>query len=135
MKSILVTMYRMTSATFFLNLQSKDVVDSVMLWKCISYGGSVFALIFFSCEIGQQFTNSFERVSDRFDLLKWYLFPNKIQQLLPTILINTQEPIIIECYGLMNGSRDQFKKVNDFGCLIESLDTGLIMNYHLPLGG
>lgn len=94
-----------------------------MVWKSIFYGCWVFGLAFFSCEVGQQFTNSFERVTDRLDRLNWYLFPIKVQQLLPTILINTQEPIVIGCFGLMNGSRDQFKKVNEIACTFKDMET------------
>lgn len=72
----------------------------------------MFGLVFFSCEIGQQFTNLFEEITDQFDQLNWYLFPMKVQQLLPTAMMNVNEVLIIGCYGTMNGSRDQFKKVN-----------------------
>lgn len=70
-----------------------------------------FGLIFCSCEIGQRFTNLFDEITDRFDQLHWYSFPMKVQRLLPTIMINVQETIVIGCYGMMNGSRDQFKKM------------------------
>lgn len=92
-------------------LQSKDIVDPVMVWDSIFYGAWVFGLVLFSCEMGQRFTNLFERITDRFGQLNWYLFPIEKQRMLPTIIINAQEPIIFECFGLINGSRDQFNKV------------------------
>lgn len=97
---------------FHFGLQSKDTIDPVMLWNTIFYGGWVLGLLFVTCEIGQRFTNLFEEIADRFDRLDWYLLPMKVQRLLPTIMINVQEPIVIGCFGIMNGSRDQFKKVN-----------------------
>lgn len=70
--------------------------------------------------MGQQLTNLFEKISSRFDRLDWYLFPIGVKRLLPTILINTQEPIVIGCFGMMDGSRDQFKKVNEIITFIEN---------------
>lgn len=84
-----------------------------MVWKMFSYEFSAFGLIFFSCEIGQRFTNLFEEITGRFDQLKWYLFPIHVQRLLPAVLINVQEPMVIGCFGIMAGSRDQFKKVKN----------------------
>lgn len=82
-----------------------------MLWKFIFYCGSVVGFTCFSCEIGQRVTNLFEEIADRFNLLSWYLFPLKVQQLLPTIMINMDETIVIGCFGMLDGSRDQLKKV------------------------
>lgn len=84
----------------------------MMVWNSIFYGGWVLGLVFISCEIGQQLTNLFEDINDRFDRLNWYLFPLKVQQLLPVVMINIQEPIVFQCFGMINGSRDQFQKVN-----------------------
>lgn len=96
-----------------LAFQSKDIIDPVILWKSIFYLGSVVGLIFFSCEVGQQITNLFEEIADRFDLLSWYLFPIKVQRLLPTVTINMNETIVVGCFGMLNGSRDQLKKVKN----------------------
>lgn len=93
-------------------LQSKDNIDPVMLWKSIFYGVTIFMVVFFSCEIGQRVTNLFEEITDRFDQLNWYLFPLKVQRLLPTIMINMNEAIVIGCFGLMQGNRNQLKNVN-----------------------
>lgn len=68
-------------------------------------------MVFFSCEIGQRFTSLFEETVDRFDRLNWYLFPIKARRLLPTIMINAHELPVFGCFGIINGSRDQFKKV------------------------
>lgn len=95
------------------DLQSKDIIDPVMVWNSIFYGGWVFGLVFVSCEVGQQLTNLFEKINDRFDQLSWYLFSMKVQRLLPAVMINIQEPIVFECFGMINGSRDQFSKVNE----------------------
>lgn len=82
-----------------------------MVWNSIFYGGTVFGFVFISCEIGQQFTNLFQKSIDRLNRLNWYLFPKKLQRLLPIFMAGSQEPIVFECFGLMNESREQFKKV------------------------
>ena len=69
-------------------------------------------MVFFLCEICQQFTNLFEKITDLLQQSKWYLFPNEVQRLLPIIIINAQQPIVIGCFGMVQGSRDQFKQVN-----------------------
>lgn len=96
--------------TYF-NSQSKDIIDPVALWKSTFYGLLVFGLAFFSCEVGQRVSNMHEEIADRFDQLKWYLLPIKLQRLLPTIIINVNEPVVIECFGVLDGTREQFKKV------------------------
>lgn len=92
--------------------QSKDVVDPVMLWKAISNLLFVFGSVFLACEVGQRFSNLFEDVNDQLDRLNWYLFPMKIQQMLPTILINAQEEVVIGYFGIINATRVQCQKVN-----------------------
>lgn len=59
----------------------------------------------------QQFTNALGKVSDEFLLLNWYLFPAKIQRMLPITINNVQKPVVIGSFGTISGSRDQFKKV------------------------
>lgn len=90
------------------------MIDPMVLWKLIFYGGWVFGLVFLSCEIGQRFTYAFDEITDLFGQLNWYLFPINVQRLLPTIMINVQEPIVIGCFGIINGSRDQLKKVKSY---------------------
>lgn len=68
--------------------------------------------VFLSCEIGQRLTNAFNDITDRFERLDWYLFPTQIQRLLPTITMNTHVPIVIDCFGVVDGSREQFKRVS-----------------------
>lgn len=94
------------------HLQSSNTIDPVTLWSSIYHGCIVLSLLFFTCEIGQQITDKFEEISYEFNQLDWYLFPIKVQQMLPTIMINAQEPFIIGCYGIFFNSREQFKLVN-----------------------
>lgn len=83
----------------------------MLLWKSIIFTFFVLGLAFFSCDFGQRLTNKFDGIIYDFGQLDWYLFPIEILRMLPTILVGVQEPIVIECFGIISGSRDQFKKV------------------------
>lgn len=84
----------------------------MILWTSILYGFCGFGLVFSTCEIGQRFTKAFDEIDREIEQLDWYLFPIEIQRILPTIIINAQEPIVIECFGIISCNRDQFKKVS-----------------------
>lgn len=68
-------------------------------------------MIMLPCELGQRFTGTFIEVDATFERLHWYFFPIKVQRILPTISIALQKPIVIGCFGLVEFSRDEFKKV------------------------
>lgn len=80
----------------------------------MAHGLVVLGLMFFSCEIGQQITNMYEDITERFEQLNWYIFPMKVQRIMPTAMINLNETVDIGCFGMMSGSRLQFQKVNAF---------------------
>lgn len=94
------------------NSQSKDTVDLMALWYVFFYGIWVFAFVFVVCEIGQRLTDAIYEIVFEFEQLNWYSFPIEIRRMLPTIMMNTQKPIIMGCFGIAAGNRDQFKKVN-----------------------
>lgn len=94
--------------------QSKGTFDPVILWKSALYGFVVVGLMFFTCEIGQRFTELFEEIDYDFERLNWYLFPYKIQRILPTILVGVQKPLVIGYFGVFEACREQFKKVSSF---------------------
>lgn len=75
----------------------------------------------FSCfcsELGQRFSNSFENVDNVFDQLDWYLFPIRIQRLVPMAIMNVQQPVEIKCFGNILCCREQFKKVSSINQLL-----------------
>lgn len=91
--------------------QSHNEINTVLLFESIFYGIWAVNLVFIACELGQQFTNLFDKIDDRIELLDWYLLPLAIQRMLPTIFINTQKPIAAKFFGNMSCCREQFKKV------------------------
>lgn len=71
-----------------------------------------FGVLFIACEIGQRITIAFIECSDIIDQFKWYLFPAKIQRMLPLLMNFTQKTIEIKCFGGMKSDRDTFKYVS-----------------------
>lgn len=75
-------------------------------------GGYAFGLVLISCELGQQMTNAFERIGDVMkSQFNWYRFPIKVQRMLPSLLIISQQPVQLECFGSNACVRESFKKV------------------------
>lgn len=72
-----------------------------------SFGG-----IFFYCEFGERLGQLFVEVDDTIYQLDWYLYPEEIRRMLPTLIINVQEPMEIECFGSLSCCRDAFKQVS-----------------------
>lgn len=90
-----------------------------MLLLTISYACYAFGLLFFACEFGEQSSNAFNEVVEKIYQLKWYLFANKIRQILAMIIIAAQRPVEIECFGSLSCSRETFKKVRSTKKLIK----------------
>lgn len=69
-------------------------------------------MVFFACEIGQRFSNAFDNIDDTIGQFDWYLYPVKIKRMLPTLMINTQQPFEIMCFGSKACTRETCKKVS-----------------------
>lgn len=67
--------------------------------------------LFVTCEFCQQISNAFSEIDDTIGQFNWYRFPNEINQMLPTILMMTQQPIEMKCFGSISCSQETFKKV------------------------
>lgn len=76
------------------------------------YASYAFGVVLFMCEIGQQLTNAFETIEDTFEAFHWYLFPLETKKMLLLIIMVTQEPVVMQCFGSTSGTRDTFKKVS-----------------------
>ena len=70
-----------------------------------------FGFVFICCEVGERFSGSFNEICDIFDQFNWYLLPVKIQQMLPTVILIAQLPVVIECFGSILCLREAFKSV------------------------
>lgn len=70
-----------------------------------------FGTVFVICELCQRISDQYDELNDIFGQIKWYLFPMKIQRLLPLIVMSTQELVSIECFGSIACDRETSKKV------------------------
>lgn len=71
-----------------------------------------FGSIFIACELCESVSNAFIEVNDVVNQFDWYLFPIQVKRLLPTIIMNKQQPVNFECFGSIRFSRETFKKVS-----------------------
>lgn len=85
-----------------------------MLFVTIVYASYAFGPVFLVCELAQRLTNGFDEIFDEIVVFKWYLFPLKMQKLLPIMLIGTQEKVVLDCFGSIAVVRDTFKSVSSF---------------------
>ena len=69
-------------------------------------------MIFVGCEFAQRGCNGLNKINDVIDQFDWYLFPHKINRILPMIIIIAQQKIAIKCFGSISCDRDTFKKVS-----------------------
>lgn len=69
-------------------------------------------LVLICCEFGQKLSDAYEKIEDALHQIDWYRLPYDLQRMLPTILIFSQESLIIEFFGSVACSREQFKKVH-----------------------
>lgn len=82
---------------------------------------SIFILMFWSfaanflfCEFGEQVTRKFNQLNDIICQSEWYLLPNDIQRMLPTIMMTTRKGIILQGFGGVELTREAFKTVSFF---------------------
>lgn len=61
---------------------------------------------------GQQFSTAIEGIDIAFSQLDWYSFPSEVQRILPPIMLITQQPNYIKCFGNVLCARKQFRKVS-----------------------
>lgn len=73
-----------------------------------------FGFVLFFCEFGQRVSNAFEDIHDGIIRFEWYMFPLKIQQLLPTMIIVTRHQVSVKVFGNISCVRATFKTVSAF---------------------
>lgn len=79
-----------------------------------------FGSVSVSCEMGERFSGAFREISDLINEFKWYQFPNNVQRILPFLLLHTQQPIALECFGSILCVREALKSVSTSNANITS---------------
>ena len=73
--------------------------------------GWLCGLAFVPCELSERLSIEFVKVCDAVDELNWYKFSIRMQKMIPIIMINTQEPVALRCFGSIFCGRSVFKQV------------------------
>lgn len=73
----------------------------------------VFGILFIVCELCQRLTQKFDDFNDNLWECRWYLYPNRLQQMFLIFGANTQQSVNIRGYGNIMCTRETFKKVID----------------------
>lgn len=71
----------------------------------------LIVVVFFSSEMCDRLTTAFIGIDYGFGQLNYYLFSMEIQRILPTILMNCQEPVALKFFGNISCNRMTFKGV------------------------
>lgn len=73
-----------------------------------------FVLLFILCELGERVRIRFEEIDNEINNMNWYLYPIKIQRMLPTMQMMSQQDVQLTAFGNFPCSRDNFKRVIKF---------------------
>ena len=60
-------------------------------------------------------TTRFDEWIDIIHQSDWYTFPDRIQSMLPTVIMAAQEPVVLQAFGELSCTRESFKKVISSG--------------------
>lgn len=71
-----------------------------------------FGVVFVVSELGQRINLAFKEIGEIISEFDWYLFPAKIQRMLPFIINYAQQSVDITCFGSAVCDRDTFKSVS-----------------------
>lgn len=99
---------------FLLQFQSQNVDNWLVFVSVIFNLVWTLALVFVPCEIGERVRSEFMTLNFTISQFDWHLFPDEIQKILPVIIINAQQPVLIEWFGSISCVREVFKKVCRF---------------------
>lgn len=91
-----------------------------------------FGQIFLFCNFAENVTSQFAELNDTFYQCDWYVFSPKVQRMLPTIMINAQQPVIVRGFGNILCTREVFKNVNSIE--IDCQESKLLLNCFLMFG-
>ena len=71
-----------------------------------------FGLIFAACELSQRLNLAFDECSEMFTQFEWYLFPEEIKRIWPTLINFVQQLVELGCFGTTACNRETFKSVS-----------------------
>lgn len=63
------------------------------------------------CHYGENVTSQFDTINYAIYDCDWYLFPNEVQRILPTVMMSTQKQMVLRGLGNVVCTREAFKRV------------------------
>lgn len=76
------------------------------------YNACVMVTFLFGiCGISQRISDAFAEINDGIVQLDWYLFPDQLNRMLPTILMATQGRVELKCFGSIGSNWETFIQV------------------------
>lgn len=96
---------------FDFQFQTNHENDSMTLIVMAFQVFYAFVVVFITCELGERLMSEFSDIANVIGQFDWYLLPPEVQKTLPTIIINAQQAVNIECFGSMNTCRESFQQV------------------------
>lgn len=69
------------------------------------------ALTFIPCELSERVSHAFNGINDMIWTVDWYKFPIEMKKMIPIILIESQSPVSLKCFGSIACDRELFKRV------------------------
>lgn len=106
-----VLIQSVTHAVPFSKLQNDESSNVLKLIGPFSELLWSFGLVWIFCNLCESLSTAFDEVNDVVDQLDYYLFPNAMQKILPFIIMNTQRPVVVECFGKIKCNLETFKRV------------------------
>lgn len=91
--------------------QSNSKTNAMVLSELIVNAVYGFGVIFIACELCQRGCDGFNELDYLIGQFDWYLFPQRINRLMPTIIFMAQEKLGFRCFGSILCDRDTFKEV------------------------
>lgn len=104
--------YLVYSATCCFEFQSYDSDDLFLVMFPILQFSASFGILFVACELPGRLSDRFDAINSQINKFNWYLFPLKMQQILPVVMIYAQQPVYLECFGSIPCDRETFKRVS-----------------------
>lgn len=102
----------MSGALLMIQIQLRQRDNLAILFVTMIEIVYAFGVMLIASEMGQRMNVEFDECSQMVDQFDWYLFPTKVQRMLPLILNFTQQPFVVRCFGSSACDRNTFKSAS-----------------------
>lgn len=96
----------------YLSFQSQGTTNPIELIRPLILIFWSFATVVYFCEYGDMVTSRLDEIKDVIWQGDWYAYPNEIQRILPMIVANAQQPVVVHGFGNLVFTRLSIKQVS-----------------------